>query len=224
MENIDALINYGYNILQTTEIEIKKSRYSGWRTRIKKYETEKNSKLGLELKLKDLKQDIDLLERYKNTDTPAKPTTKRKIFIIHGHDNELKALVEGFIREIELIPIILNEQANQGKTIIEKIEGHNDVDYAIALMTPDDSGASNQKRRNIKKRARQNVIFELGYFMGKLGRNRVTMIKKDNRDDFEVPSDCDGFAYSWSHENWQKQLVNDLKTAGFKIDANKLYK
>ena len=101
----------------------------------------------------------------------------KKIFIVHGHDELSKFKLESILRELKLEPIILNDKANEGKTIFEKLEKHTArVGYAIVLLTPDDVGGQNED--SLKPRARQNVILELGYFMGSLGRERAVCIKK----------------------------------------------
>ena len=103
-----------------------------------------------------------------------------------------KETIARFLSRLGLDPIILHEQANQGKTIIEKFEDHSDVGYAIALITPDDTGSSIKEPEIVRQRARQNVIFEFGYFIGKLGRNRVAGLVKG---DIEVPSDYSGVSW-----------------------------
>lgn len=143
-----------------------------------------------------------------------------KIFIIHGHDSAMKESVARFIMKVGLDPIILHEQPNQGKTIIEKFEVYSDVQYAIALLTPDDTGSSIKDPDSIMCRARQNVIFEFGYFMGKLGRKNVVGLIKE---EVEIPSDYSGVVYIPIDESgaWKFLLVKELKHAGFDIDANK---
>ena len=144
----------------------------------------------------------------------------KKIFLIHGHDAGTKEMVARFISKIGLHPIILHEQANQGRTIIEKFEDHSDVGYAIALLTPDDTGSSIKEPDNVQQRARQNVIFEFGYFIGKLGRNRVAgMI----RGGIDVPSDYSGVLFIPIDESdvWRLRLFKELKAIGYNIDANK---
>lgn len=143
-----------------------------------------------------------------------------RIFIIHGHDGGTKETVARFISQLGLEPIILHEQANQGKTIIEKFEDNSDVGYAIALITPDDAGSSIKEPENTRQRARQNVIFEFGYFIGKLGRRRVAGLVKGN---IEVPSDYSGVLYIPIDESdsWRFLLIKELKSVGYDIDANK---
>jgi predicted nucleotide-binding protein len=138
------------------------------------------------------------------------------IFIVHGHDEQMKDSVELFIRQKFLNPIILNQQANTGKTIVEKFEDHSDVGYAIVLFSPCDEGkAINDK--DLKKRARQNVIFELGFFMGKLSRSRVCVLLKS---DVEKPSDIDGVLYIFFDEEsrWKESLLKELQTTGYDVN------
>lgn len=104
------------------------------------------------------------------------PVVSSKIFIVHGHDGEAREAVARFISSIDLEPIILHEQANRGRTVIEKVEANSDVGFAVVLLTPDDVG--NAIGKDPEPRARQNVLLELGYFIGKLGRERVCSLKR----------------------------------------------
>lgn len=94
------------------------------------------------------------------------PVSLRKVFIVHGHDTEAKETVARFLQRLGLEPIILHEQANEGRTVIEKIEIFSDVGFAVVLLTPDDLGAEKADPVKLKARARQNVVLELGYFSG----------------------------------------------------------
>ena len=141
-----------------------------------------------------------------------------KVFIVHGHDEALKQTVARIIEKQDINAIILHEQANQGATIIEKIENNSDVGAAICLFTPDDIGKANNDE-NDNPRARQNVVFEAGYFMGKLGRNKVIFIADPS---VEMPSDLQGVVYTNSN-NWEIDLARELKAMGFNIDLNKLF-
>ncbi len=140
------------------------------------------------------------------------PTNTEKVFIVHGHDGEALHGVARFIRDIGLDPIILHEQPNQGQTIIEKIEKHADVGFAVVLLTPDD--VLIDKNSNRVLRARQNVMLELGYFLGRLGRARVCALKKGG---VEIPSDYDGVVWVLLDENdgWKIQLIKELKAVGY---------
>ena len=148
------------------------------------------------------------------------PKSAGKIFIIHGRDDATKETVKGFIEKLELEPVILHEQVNEGRTVIEKFEEHaKEVGFAIALLTPDDVGGLNEEKQDFQPRTRQNVIFEFGYLMGRLERNRVCALRKEN---VEIPSDYSGVVYIPidGSEAWKINLVRELKTAGFSVDAN----
>ena len=144
-----------------------------------------------------------------------KPT---KVFIVHGHDELLKVQVARLVEQQGIDTIILSEKENEGKTIIEKIERHSDVGAAILLFTPDDSGKANTKP-DYKPRARQNVVFEAGFFMGKLGRDKTIMVVTDR--DLELPSDLHGVVYT-SDLNRQFSLIREMKAMGFDVDMNKV--
>jgi predicted nucleotide-binding protein len=146
-----------------------------------------------------------------------------RVFIVHGHDEALKLDVELTLKQLGLEPIILHKQANQGKTIIEKFEAHADVGFAVVLLTPDDIGgnAGSSGVAELSPRARQNVVLELGYFVGKLGRERVVALRKGNT---EIPSDLHGVVYENADEGgaWKHRLGKELKAAGYAVDLNKL--
>lgn len=142
----------------------------------------------------------------------------QKVFIIHGHDHALKQEVARIIEKQGIEAVILSEQANGGKTIIEKIEENSDVGAAICLFTGDDYGrAKDATSENL--RARQNVVFEAGYFMGKLGRGNVILIASP---DIEIPSDLQGVVYT-NKDMWQTDVLRELKAIGYNVDFNKLF-
>ena len=147
-------------------------------------------------------------------------TNTNEIFVIHGRDNETKETVARFLEHLDLKPVILHEQSSRGRTIIEKFEQHAQVGFAVALLTPDDVGALQEDARNLKPRARQNVIFEFGYLIGRLGRNRVCALTKG---DVEIPSDYDGVVYIPLDDagGWKIELVKELKDAEIDVDANR---
>jgi predicted nucleotide-binding protein len=118
-----------------------------------------------------------------------------------------------------LEPIILQEQPNAGRTIIEKVERYAEVAFAVVLLTPDDIGGKNSEPQELKPRARQNVILELGYFLGRLGRSHVAALLKG---EVEKPSDYDGVLYvpMDAAGAWKLQLARELKNAGLNIDLN----
>ncbi|HHF2997933.1 TPA: TIR domain-containing protein [Vibrio diabolicus] len=145
------------------------------------------------------------------------PPMKKKVFIVHGHDELTKEKVARFISQVGLDPIILHEQVSRSQTIIEKIERYADqVCFAIVLYTPCDRGAKASERTPMF-RARQNVVFEHGYFIAKLGRNKVTAIVKGN---IELPNDFSGVVYVPFDESeaWKLSLAREMKGAGCEID------
>ena len=145
-----------------------------------------------------------------------------KIFIVHGHNNEVKESVARFIEKLGVEAIILHEQPNIGKTIIEKFEKYSKVGYAIILLTGDDiGGPKNNDKSTFKLRARQNVILELGYFIGLLGRQRVCALLEKG---VEIPSDYDGILFVRYDESstWKMELLRELKAIGYKIDVNQI--
>lgn len=154
-------------------------------------------------------------------DTPAAATlaytpdmTSRKVFIVHGHDDGMKDSTARFLNSIGFDPIILHERANKGRTIIQKFrEEAKDVGFAVVLLSPDDETAEGQRR------ARQNVILELGFFLGALGPERVAALKKG---DVETPSDFDGVIYTAfdAGGSWKVALSKELQAAGYSIDWN----
>ena len=148
------------------------------------------------------------------------PTDFGRVFIVHGHDEAPRETVARFIVDVGLEAVILHEQANRGMTVIEKLEANGNVGFAVVLLTPDDSGRSNSEDKD-KPRARQNVILELGYFLGRLGRERVLALLKGN---VEIPSDYMGVVYEPYDDGggWRQKLARELQTAGYNIDWNRV--
>jgi predicted nucleotide-binding protein len=146
-----------------------------------------------------------------------------KVFIVHGHDEKAKNELEIFLTEIGLEPVVLHRQADEGQTIIEKFEKHSDVGYAFILLTPDemsytvDQSNLPESDRNIEQRARPNVIFEFGYFVGKLGRKRVCCLYTGS---VKLPSDINGLLYkpfTQSIEESGYGIIKELKAAGYNL-------
>lgn len=146
-------------------------------------------------------------------------TEKSKIFIVHGHDDAAKLEVARFIEKLGFEPIILHEQANNGMTIIEKIEKYSNVGFGIVLYTPCDVGYEKGKENEKMSRARQNVVFEHGYLISKLSRDNVCALVKGS---VEIPNDISGIVYIPldSNEGWKIFLAKEIKSSGYKIDLN----
>ena len=143
-----------------------------------------------------------------------------RVFVIHGHDEGARDAVARFLERLGLEPIILHEKSSGGRTIIEKFEQNADVGFALALLTPDDMGSPQGEEDDLKPRARQNVIFEFGFFIGRLGRERVCALPKG---DVEFPSDYKGVLYIPLDVDggWKLKLMKELKEAGLEIDSEK---
>jgi predicted nucleotide-binding protein len=146
-----------------------------------------------------------------------------RVFVVHGHHMAYREALARMLERLGISPVVLNEQPNAGATIIEKLEREaGSVGYAIVLATADDLGQVKTAKRNAaKSRARQNVIFELGYFVGKLGRDRVCLLVESG---IEVFSDFAGVAYHPLDEagHWKTLVASELKRAGFDVDLNVL--
>ena len=148
------------------------------------------------------------------------PSDTDDVFIVHGHNDKVKIDVARTLDKLGLNPIILHEQPNSGKTIIEKFEKYSNVSFAIILLTDDDMGKA-KENINLNPRARQNVVLEMGYFIGKLGRERVFILYTPG---VELPSDLSGLLYTKleNNDNWKLRLVKELKAFGYDVDANRI--
>ncbi|OAD46342.1 TIR domain-containing protein [Polaribacter atrinae] len=140
-----------------------------------------------------------------------------KVFIVHGHDELLKNEVARFIEKLKLEAIILHEKASSGKTIIEKIEEYSNVGFGIVLYTGCDIGAKNEENPTLQNRARQNVVFEHGFLISKIGRRNVCALVKG---DIEKPNDISGVVYVSTQEEWRLSISKELKNSGYNIDMN----
>lgn len=171
-----------------------------------------------------LESSISNLEILLGTSHPAqaiKANTSREVFIVHGHDDALKLETARFVDRLGLKAVILSEQANKGRTVIEKFESHaGGAGFAIVLLTPDDHGGSVSDAPATRPRARQNVILELGYFIGKLGRTHVCALYKG---DLELPSDIHGVVYIKHVGSWALDLAKELKAVWPEVDMNKAF-
>ncbi|MGS0743165.1 TIR domain-containing protein [Glaciimonas sp. GG7] len=147
----------------------------------------------------------------------------RKVFVVHGRDEVAKTNLEIFLHEIGLEPVVLHRQADEGQTVIEKFEKHSDVGYAFILLTPDeiaylkDEDIKPDELRQKEYRARPNVLFEFGYFVGKLGRPNVCCLYTGN---VTLPSDVHGMIYKKFNINIEEiayGITKDLKAAGYTL-------
>lgn len=185
------------------------------------FETIQNDIIRLGGFIKQLETEIEIsLLSEKTSVTAIKAedfSFSSQVFIVHGRNEDVKNKVARFLEKGSLTALILHEQPGRGRTIVEKLEDHSLVGYAVVILTADDVGRG-IKESDLRPRARQNVIFELGYFCALLGRNRVSVLCEK---DVEIPTDYSGVEYLPLNGAWQAKLLTELKDAGFKVDFEK---
>lgn len=178
--------------------------------------------LGALMAARDVLEE-DTFSELLDADASAPGKFSNEVFIVHGHDDQSKADLETLLKELGLEPIVLHRKPDQGQTIIEKFEKHSQVGYAFVLLTADEIAylASQEEKpddERIKEvRARPNVIFEFGYFVGKLGRPRVCCLYKGN---VTVPSDISGLLYNkfnMSIDEVAYSITKELKASGYRL-------
>lgn len=148
------------------------------------------------------------------------PRATNAVFLVHGHNDALREMAARFMEKLGLDVTILGERPSAGETIIEKLERNSGVEFAVVLMTADDTGAKKGALAP-NLRARQNVVLELGYFLAKLSRQRVCVLFEDG---VELPSDYYGVVYIPIDTGgaWRFLLAKELKHAGLAVDLNRL--
>ena len=172
---------------------------------------------------------LDGIEEYSEDDNAPLPASSmqempeqqvsNRVFVVHGRDDGTRNTVARFLKSLELEPIILQEQPNEGRTVIQKFEDHAGVSFAVVLCTPDDAGALSSEKDKLSPRPRQNVILELGFFWGRLGRKKVCALLDG---DMDMPSDYGGVLYIPldDAEGWKLTLAREMRAAGMSIDMN----
>lgn len=169
------------------------------------------------LELLQVELDADDLDDSTDIETPV----TNRVFLVHGHNEAILHEIARFLEALDLEIVALREQPNQGRTIIEKFLEYSDVSFAVVLLTADDKGgAIDAEDEQQQYRARQNVIFELGFFIGKLGRRRVCALYQEG---VEIPSDYHGvlFVPIDTSGGWRLAVAKELKAAGLQIDMNR---
>jgi len=151
----------------------------------------------------------------------AVPISSKKVFVVHGHNVDARDAIEKYLEDLDLEPITIAKQPHEGQTIIDKFTSNADVAFAIVLLTSDDNCTENHNGSSPRLRARQNVIFELGFFLGRLDKKNVAMLIKG---DIEKPSDIEGIGFTVMEDNgaWKSKLADEMKAAGLNIDKNKI--
>ncbi len=160
-----------------------------------------------------------------NLQSGCKEEKNRKVFVVYGHDLNARTQLEAMLRRWNIEPLIIDQLASSGHTIIEKLEENTDkVQFGIVLATPDDIGYAKGKEECKKYRVRQNVILELGMLLSKVGRSKVAILLSE-AEEMEKPSDIDGLIYipfKDTVEEAKVSLAKELQRNGYEIDITKL--
>lgn len=183
------------------------------------FDTRKDTQNFTTSTLKDIKKGINKLLETASRDSNFKDKSifSKKVFIVHGHNEGIRESVARFLEKVQLEPIILHEQPNKGRTIIEKFIDYSDVAFAVVLLTGDDEVRLRHNKKNkFKTRARQNVILELGFFLGRLGRERVCALYEEG---VEIPSDYAGvvFVPIDNQGAWKLKLFLEMKAISLPV-------
>ncbi len=205
IENLRVDIGLGKWELQRTHWAVKDENIFNILIR-KKYITQQQLEASQNLKVPPAPQAVEIVPGEFNNS---------QVFIVHGHDELTKMDMSGFISSLGLEPIILHMQASSGRTVIEKIEHYSNVGFGVVLYTPCDVG-SKAGALTASYRARQNVVFEHGYLIGKLGRPRVAAIVKGQ---IETPNDISGVVYVIMDDNdsWKEELKKEMRSVGYQV-------
>jgi predicted nucleotide-binding protein len=170
-----------------------------------------------------IKEEIDLFDAGGDAAQPVEvphSSTSGSIFIVHGHDEELKQSVARTIERLGFHPLILHEKPNKGRTIIEKFDDYSKVGFAVVLLSADDAVRGKNGAED-SYRARQNVMFEMGFFLGRLGREKVVAVYKPH-EYFEMPSDYSGVLFVEYDKDgaWRYKLAKELKACGYTVNVD----
>jgi predicted nucleotide-binding protein len=145
-----------------------------------------------------------------------------KIFLIHGKDEQMKLDVSRILEALNLEPVILREKLTKRQNIIENINDYDYVSFAVVLLSPDDLTSTDGKNSdNAKYLGNHNVIFELGYFLGRLGKQNVVALFRKKKG-FKIPIDYSGVLWIEYKLGWYYELINQLKACNFDVDVNKI--
>ncbi|MFT4164016.1 MAG: nucleotide-binding protein [Microlunatus sp.] len=174
----------------------------------------------LELELGQEVEDVVEIQHSEPTDD----ATGSRVFIVHGHDDSKKHESARFLRALTgHEPVILHEQPNRGQVLIEKFEqSAAGTGYAVVLLTGDDIGRAKAAPSDAETpRGRQNVVFEMGFFLGAFGRQRVAVLQEPG---VEQPSDVQGLVYIQLDRDgaWEARLATEIEAAGIPVDWSAL--
>lgn len=149
---------------------------------------------------------------------------RRRIFVVCGTDDEMKQVVTNALLKLRLVPVVLCEEPSQGRKIVERFADYADVGFAVVLLSPDDSVyAKDESPTKRKLRPRQDVVFELGFLLGKLGKGNVLVFQRECAN-FESPADFEGIKVTAfdDRDSWKLALICELTNSGYSVDADRI--
>lgn len=151
---------------------------------------------------------------------------RRRVFVVCGTDDEMKQAIIAALTKLWLVPLVMCEEPSQGRKIVERFQDYADVGFAVVLLSPDDSVyAKDEPSTKRKLRPRQDVVFELGFLLGKLGRNNVLVFQRECQN-FEVPTDFEGMKVTAfdDQDSWKLALIRELSNCGLAVDGDRILK
>ena len=151
---------------------------------------------------------------------------RRRVFVVCGTDGEMKQAVTNALTKLRLVPVVMCEEPSQGRKIVERFQDYSDVGFAVVLLSPDDSVyVKDEPPTKRKLRPRQDVVFELGFLLGKLGRSNVLVFQRECQN-FESPTDFEGMKVTAfdDRDSWKLALIRELTNCGYNVDADRILK
>ena len=157
---------------------------------------------------------------------PAKSSDKRRVFVVCSTDDEMKKAIINALTKLWLVPVVICEEPSQGRKIVERFHDYTDVGFAVVLLSPDDFAyGKNQAPTKRKLRPRQDVVFELGFLLGKLGKGNVLVFCREC-ENFESPADFEGIKVTAfdDRDSWKLALIRELSNCGFIVEGERILK
>jgi predicted nucleotide-binding protein len=151
---------------------------------------------------------------------------RRRVFVVCGTDDEMKQAIINALTKLWLVPVVMCEEPSQGRKIVERFQDYVDVGFAVVLLSPDDFVyVKDEPSTKRKLRPRQDVVFELGFLLGKLGRSNVLVFQRECQN-FEGPTDFEGMKVTAfdDRDSWKLALIRELTKCGYTVDADRVLK
>jgi predicted nucleotide-binding protein len=149
-----------------------------------------------------------------------------RVFVVCGTDGEMKQAVTNALTKLRLVPVVMCEEPSQGRKLVDRFQDYADIGFAVVLLSPDDFAYSKDESPTKRKlRPRQDVVFELGFLLGKLGKGNLLVLCREFID-FEGPTDFEGMKVIVfdDRDSWKLALIRELINCGYNVDANRILK